>query len=114
MDRIGKIFNKLKKISIIICIQGYIWKMDLMGHWPIKSKKHGPGYGGPGRGFSQSEMKTTDNEKGGNIKSAGGLGAAPGPQVGSMPRSPGGGPWGRSPRKNMGFQLFQDLFSIEN
>ena len=31
-------------------------------------------------------MKTTDNEKGGNLKSAGGL----------------------------GFQLFQDLFSIEN
>ena len=42
--------------------QGYIWKMDLMGHWPIKSKNMGRGYGGrlrpplgpgqrPGRGF---------------------------------------------------------------
>ena len=27
--------------------QGYIWKMDLMGQWPIKSKKHGPGVWGP-------------------------------------------------------------------
>ena len=27
--------------------QGYIWKMDLMGQWPIKSQKHGPGVWGP-------------------------------------------------------------------
>ena len=34
LDKIGKNFNKLKKISIIICNQGCIWKMDLMGQCP--------------------------------------------------------------------------------
>ena len=59
------------------------------------------------------EMKTTENEIGGNLKSAGGLGAAPGPQSGSRGEAPVGNR-GRSPRKNMGFQLFHDLISIEN
>ena len=56
LDRIGKFFNKSKKSVLSFALR------DISGKWPIKSKKHGPGYGGrlrptlgpgqrPGRGF---------------------------------------------------------------
>ena len=46
-----------------------------------------------------TEMKTTDNEKGGNLKSAGGLGAAPGPQAGSRGEAPVGDQGAKPPEK---------------
>ena len=47
-------------------------------------------------------MKTTVNEKGGNLKSAGGLGAAPGPQAGSRGEAPVGDQ-GAKPLEKYGF-----------